>query len=111
MTTLTQPLRAFARHAHPLLAAGIHSALMAAPGIEVVTACGSSSFPDADVVICDYECGIAWAHHRRLYSSAARHRPGVVVVTWRDSEADVRTALQSGVAGYLLGNCTLDELV
>ena len=54
---------------------------------------------------------MAWAHRRRFRSSAARHAPGVVVVTWRDSEADVHTALQAGIDGYLLGNCSLTELV
>jgi DNA-binding NarL/FixJ family response regulator len=111
MTTLFHPLRALARHNDPLLAAGINAALMAASGIEVVTATDHSSFPDSEVVICDYESGMAWAHHQRLRQSAALHVPGVVVVTWRDSEADVRTALQSGIAGYLLGNCSLNELV
>jgi DNA-binding NarL/FixJ family response regulator len=111
MTTLFQPLRALARHNDPLLAAGINAALMSAPGIEVVTACDSSSFPDAEVVIGDYESGMAWAQHQRFRSSAARRSPGVVVITWRDNEADVRTALQSGIGGYLLGNCGLNELV
>jgi DNA-binding NarL/FixJ family response regulator len=111
MTTHFQPLRALARHNDPLLAAGINTALSAAPGIEVVAASKNSSFPDSEVVICDYESGMAWAHHQRLRQSAARHGLGVVVVTWRDSEADVRTALQSGIGGYLLGNCSLNELV
>lgn len=111
MTTLFQPLRALARHNDPLLAAGVNAALMAAPGIEVVTASGDSSFPDAEVVICDYESGMAWAHHQRFRPSAARHGSGVVVITWRDKEADVRTALQAGIGGYLLGNCSLNELV
>ncbi|MBC7941771.1 MAG: response regulator transcription factor, partial [Chitinophagaceae bacterium] len=35
----------------------------------------------------------------------------MVVITWRDNEADVRTALQAGIGGYLLGNCGLNELV
>jgi DNA-binding NarL/FixJ family response regulator len=111
MTTLFHPLRALARHNDPLLAAGVNAALMEAPGIEVVTASDNASFPDADVVICDYDCGMAWVHHQRLRASAARRVPGVVVITGRDSEADVRTALQSGIGGYLLGNCSLDELV
>jgi DNA-binding NarL/FixJ family response regulator len=111
MTTLFQPLRALARHNDPLLAAGINAALMVAPGIEVVTASDSSSFPDTEVVICDYDSGMAWAHHQKLHRTGARHVPGVVVITWRDSEADVRTALQSGIGGYLLGNCSLSEFV
>jgi DNA-binding NarL/FixJ family response regulator len=111
MTTLYQPLRAFARHNDPLLAAGITAALAAAPGIEVVTASDGSSFPDAEVVICDYDSGMAWAHHQRLRRSAAQPGPGIVVITWRDTEADVRTALQAGVGGYLLGDCDLAELL
>lgn len=111
MTTLFQPLRALVRHNDPLLAAGINAALISAPGIEVVTAAESSSFPDADVAICDYDSGMAWAQHHRFRSSAARRSPGVVVITWRDSEADVRNALQAGIGGYLLGNCDLNELV
>jgi DNA-binding NarL/FixJ family response regulator len=111
MITLFQPLRATARHSDPLLAAGINAALMAAPGIEVVTAPDDSSFPDADIVICDYESGMEWTRQQKLPQSAARHVCSVVVITWRESEADVRTALQSGIGGYLLGNCSLNELV
>jgi DNA-binding NarL/FixJ family response regulator len=111
MNTHFQPLRALARHNDPLLAAGINAALISAPGIEVVTASDSSSFPDAEVVIGDYESGMAWAQHQRFRSSAARRSLGVVVITWRDNEADVRTALQAGIGGYLLGNCGLNELV
>lgn len=111
MTTLFQPLRALARHNEPLVAAGIDAALISAPGIEVVTASDRSTFPDADVVIGDYESGMAWAHHLRRRNLPPRRLPGVVVVTWRDNEADVRTALQAGIGGYLLSNCGLSELV
>ncbi|WP_082608045.1 response regulator transcription factor [Acidovorax sp. Root219] len=112
MTTLFQPLRVITRHSDPLMATGINAALMAAPGIEVVMVSDKSSFPDADVVIGDYESGMAWANHLRLRSSALRRRlPGVVVLTWRDSEADVQNALQAGVCGYLLNSCNPHELV
>jgi len=112
MTTIFRPLRALARHNEPMVAAGINATLTAAPGIEVVMASDSSSLPEADVVICDYDSGMAWVHHQKLRASAAaRHVPGVVIVTWRVSEADVRTALQSGIGGYLLANCGPNELV
>jgi len=111
MTALFRPLRVLARHRDPLLAAGINAALGGAPGIEVVTACDNAPFPDVEVLICDYESGMAWVHHQRLRASAERHAPGVVIITWRDSEADVRAALQSGIGGYLMGNCGVNELV
>lgn len=110
MTTLFQPLRALSRHSDPLLAAGINAALMAAPGIEVVMASDRTLFPDPDVVIGDYDSGMAWASHFKRLSSLLRQRPGVVVVTSRDGEADVLNALQAGVGGYLLGSCGLNEL-
>jgi DNA-binding NarL/FixJ family response regulator len=111
MTTLVRPVRALVRHSDPLLAAGINAALVAALGIEVVTVSNNPSLPAPDVVICDYEGGVELAQGQKFRHAAARHAPGVIVITWRDSEADVRTALQSGVAGYLFGNCQLNELV
>lgn len=108
MTTHFRPLRAVAHHKDPLMAAGIGAALAEAPEIEVVTASGHPTLPATDVVICDYESGMSVA--RGLRHSAAEHASGVIVITWRDAEADVRDALQSGIGGYLLGNCGLDEL-
>ena len=54
---------------------------------------------------------MAWAQHHKLRSSAAQPGPAVVVITWCDGEAHVRNALQAGIGGYLLGNCSLDKLV
>jgi DNA-binding NarL/FixJ family response regulator len=111
MTRLLQPLRALVRHNDPLLAAGISATLLNALEIEVVGAPDSSSFPGADVVICDYESGMTWAHHQWSQASVVRRVPGVVVITGRASETDVRAALQSGIGGYLLADCALNELV
>jgi DNA-binding NarL/FixJ family response regulator len=111
MNTLFRPLRAVARHTDPLLAAGILASLAAAPGIEIAASCDEVPFPDIDVLICDYESGMEWVQHQRLRTSVAQRAPGAVVVTWRDSEADVRAALQAGIGGYLLGNCSLNQLV
>lgn len=110
MTTLFRPIRAVARHNDPLMAAGIDAALAAAPGIEVVAPSDTPALPAADVVICDYETGVTMGRQRRMRDSPAPP-PGLVVVTWRDGEGDVRDALQAGIGGYLLGNCRLDELV
>lgn len=99
------------RHDDPLLAAGIRAALQAAPGIEIVTPCDDAPCPDVDVLICDYDSGMEWMQRQRLRLSAAPRAPGVVVITWCDSEADVRAALQAGIGGYLLGNCSLNQLV
>lgn len=105
------PIRALTRHHDPLIAAGINAVLETAPGIEVVKAQGDTPHPDLEVLIGDYESGMAWVRQQRYPASAARGAAGVVVVTWRDGEIDVRTALQAGIGGYLLGNCGLNELV
>lgn len=111
MSTPFRPLRAMARHDDPLLAAGIRAALQAAPGIEIVTPCDGAPVPDVDVLICDYDSGMDLVRNQRLCPSAAPRAPGVVIITWCDSEADVRAALQAGIGGYLLGNCSLNQVV
>ena len=111
MITSFQPIRTLTRHHDPLIATGIDAVLETAPGIEVVKAQGDTPHPDMEVLIGDYESGMAWLRHQRCPASASRRVAGVVVVTWRDGELDVRTALQAGVGGYLLGNCGLNELV
>ncbi len=110
-TSPFNPMRALTRHNDPLLAAGINVALMSAPGISVVTTANNTSIPEAEVVICDYDSGMAWVQHQRLRTLGPQNGPRVVIITWRDSESDVHAALQSGVGGYLLSNCCLSELV
>lgn len=111
MATLFNTLRVLLSHGDPLLAAGINAALMGAPGVEVVVTNDASTIPAVEVVVCDYDSGMAWARHRQSATTEIRLVPRVVIVTWRASESDVRTALQGGVGGYLLENCGLTELV
>jgi DNA-binding NarL/FixJ family response regulator len=93
---MQQPIRVLIRHADPLIAAGARAALAGQPDLSVVDA-------DADVVLADYDGALA-----RLAESASD--AGVLVLSWRDGEAEIRRALQCGARGYLLGRCSLDEL-
>ena len=111
MSTPFRPLRAMTRHDDPLLAAGIRAALQAEPGIEIVVPCNDAPVADVDVLICDYDSGMESLRQQHLRASVTPRAPGVVVITWCDSEADVRAALQAGIGGYLLGNCSLNQLV
>jgi DNA-binding NarL/FixJ family response regulator len=111
MSTPFRPLRAMTRHDDPLLAAGIRAALQAAPGIEIVMPCDDAPVPDVDVLICDYDSGMESVRQQCLRASMTPRAPGVVIVTWCDSEADVRAALQAGIGGYLMCNCSLHQLV
>jgi DNA-binding NarL/FixJ family response regulator len=64
-------------------------------------------FAEADVVVADYEMGIAVAADA---VKRARHQR-VLVVTHRDGEIDVQRALSCGVLGYVLMGCGLEEIV
>jgi DNA-binding NarL/FixJ family response regulator len=111
MNMIVRPTRVLARHHDALVAEGIRAVLNATPGIEVVTPSDGLPLPDVDVLVCDYDSGIAWATRSRRADPPTQRVPGVVIITWRDGEADVRAAAQCGVAGYLLGNCGRNELV
>jgi DNA-binding NarL/FixJ family response regulator len=94
------PIRVLVRHVDPLIAAGAAAILADQPGIVVPDA-----RPDADVLIADYEGALAWL------GDAPSARTGVLVLSWRDGEAEIRRVLQRGARGYLLGLCSLAELV
>jgi len=95
-----ETIRVWIRHADPLIAVGAAAALAGQPGLFVVTA-GTQ----ADVLIADYDGALGWLAQR------SPPRTGVLVLSWRDGECEIRHALQRGARGYLLGHCGLDELV
>ena len=97
---MQQPIRVLICHADPLIAAGAKAALAGQLGLSVVDA-GA----DADVLLADYDGALS-----RLGDRVPRSA-GVLVLSWRDGEHEIRHALRSGVRGYLLGPCSLDELV
>jgi DNA-binding NarL/FixJ family response regulator len=96
---MLDPIRVLIRHADQLIAAGAAAALAAQPDLLVV-----DEPPDADVLIADYDGALAWLASSR--SPWIR----VLVLSWRDGEAEIRHALQRGARGYVLGHCRLDEL-
>lgn len=62
----------------------------------------------ARVIVTDYETGIALA--RQLHGDRFGNAPRVLIVTQLDKEWQVRTAMDSGVHGYLLQGCSAEEL-
>lgn len=112
MHDLSRPIRVLISHREPLVAAGTAAALGGQFGIEVLpTPADASHWPAAEVVVCDYDGGLAWLSGQRGAAQGGGGGPGVLVVSWRDSESEIRDALQAGVRGYLLGHCSLDELI
>ncbi|RCW70317.1 response regulator transcription factor [Pseudorhodoferax soli] len=101
-------------HRDPLLCLGILASLQDVPRLDAraidsfdAMARWRDTAPGGAVVVCDYETGAALAEGMGRYQGA----PCVMVVTQRDREADVQSALARGVQGYLLVGCRLDEVV
>ena len=105
----TTPIKVLLLCINPLLQGGIKAALDDHADLAVyVDVCDADEVP-ADVVVADYECGmeVLDVQRRRVHGRP----PKVLILTGRDSESDVLTAVQAGVLGYLPVACQLDELV
>lgn len=112
MHDMSRPIRVLISHREPLVAAGAAAALSGQFGIVLQpTPNEAIHWPAADVVVSDYDGGLAWLAGQRGAAHAAAGGPSVLVVSWSDSESEIRAALQAGVRGYLFGNCTLEDLV
>jgi len=99
----------------PLLAAGLIATLREQTDFELVSqldAFDSTARQHADVIIADYEQGLEYiASARNTAHTNPVATPRVLILTRRDSEWEIRHALESGARGYLTQGCGLDELV
>lgn len=96
------------RHGDPLLRAGVLAALREDGRFRVQSG-DQPALPgalEADVLVTDYDAGIALAESRGRRHADLR----VMIVTQRDGETDVRYALSRGVLGYVVIGCRLDEI-
>jgi len=99
----------------PLIRAGIRTVLASAPDIDVVaeadtgaTAVERAAAHRADVVVIDIRMpGMDGLEALRRMPSTAR----VLMLTSFGTEPNVTRALEHGAAGFLLKNCTPDELI
>lgn len=105
--------RVLVMHDTPLLASGVVAALSGQRDLAVALAppcLDPTDHPAAcDVLVADHAVGIAVAERLRQ-----RPRPGrvqVLILTTTHRERDVRIALERGVRGYLLADCSTEELV
>ena len=107
MQQIADRLQVLVIHDAPLVALGLAGALRQHPDF-AVSVHGVDADPAAvDVVIADYEGGVAWALQAREHAHPTCR---VMVVTTIDREREVRAALEAGVHGYLLLGCSLQEL-
>jgi two-component system NarL family response regulator len=73
----------------------------------------SSGESKPDVIVADYESGIDVVQARASVGplTPSGTAPKVLIVTGRESESEIRHALEAGVHGYLLEGCSPEELV
>ena len=104
-------IRVVVHHGDAVVRAGLIAIVRGRREFELVAAGGAGSevkAGDADVVIADYVLGLECVAGSRDSVNAA---PKVLILTVRESEWEIRRALESGVQGYLTLGCDLDELL
>jgi two-component system NarL family response regulator len=99
-----------------LVAAGLVSTLRRQGDFEVDDDGSRDGEPAAghdgpDVVVADYDTGMNLAHRYAALRAPHRPVPPVLIVTQRQTEWEIRRALEAGARGYLLLECAIDELV
>lgn len=94
-------------HRDTIVRAGLATLLRAYPGITVLDTDVPSGMPaGVQVIVTDHDDGIC-----RARDAAGRPgAPAILVVTQREREWDVRSALAAGVQGYLLQHCGSAQL-
>ncbi|GGC74832.1 response regulator transcription factor [Undibacterium terreum] len=106
----------------PLVAVGLLSTLSQRPEFLVSLmddsdACLSVNLSrtpgcDAAVIVADYDSAMELLMANPDSLSTRKPVPlNVLIVTWRNTEAEIRAALDAGARGYVIGNCALCEIV
>lgn len=105
-------------HGDALLAAGLKTILRADPELDIVEGGLDAARPAAadggslpQVIIADYDVGLAVASRFKRRADSQPVAPKVLVFTSRCSEVDVRGALRAGVLGYLVQGCSTEETI
>lgn len=114
-----QATKVMVLHRDPLLSAGLIATFRDEADIRIFDAdlgLGDASphdtGPRADVVVADYEQGLDLIASAKCLGDSRRGRvPKVLILTGRDSEPEIRYALEHGARGYLTVGCGLAELV
>lgn len=100
-------------HEDPIFAQGLKVVLSEQPEITLADddgdGPGSSARPAPDLVVADFQSGMAWLRTVRN-DRIPNHKPRVLIVSTRVGESDVRCALVAGAVGYLDHACGVVEL-
>jgi two-component system NarL family response regulator len=102
-----EKIRVLIVHEDAIVRAGLTALLSACPDMEILPGLGDTAAAfSAQVIITDHRDGI----DRMRAASHYQDTPRVLIVTQMEREWEVRTAMMAGVHGYLLQNCSADQL-
>jgi DNA-binding NarL/FixJ family response regulator len=114
-------IRVWVHYGDALLRAGLTAALRAVPGLAIMVPDTLADLDAAirasvtEVVITDYEQGMQVLRDAQGRRTGMRrsesNRLHVLILTRRDSEGEIRHALQRGALGYLTLGGGIDELI
>lgn len=116
----SDPIKVLVIHDNPITRAGLEAGFGRYRDILVLDCTAAAFLRDsavsppasdkADVVVADYEAGLALME--RYQPQSGRAEPSkVMIVTPSDSESDIRQALGQGARGYMLLDSDFDDLV
>lgn len=95
-----------------LVACGLLVTLSTHLGLRAQVCATPSELPRrTDVVICDFETGVALAHNLQAGSMLPSEAPRILIFDTYVSEHGIRRALSLGVQGCVLSSSPLEELV
>jgi DNA-binding NarL/FixJ family response regulator len=115
------PIQVWVHYGDPLLRAGLTVALQAHAGLEITVPETPAELDVAirasatEVVVTDYEQGMQVLCDARVRTAGLRGNmpdpPNVLILTRRESEVEIRHALQQGARGYLTLGFAIEELI
>jgi DNA-binding NarL/FixJ family response regulator len=118
--SLIDRIKVLVLHDDPIAQEGLSAAFRRNPLFElqekydaqdgVVRLFGRSAHRSVDVVVANYQQGVAIAAEAKRQNGIGA-APRVAVVAGINREWEIRNALECGVRGYILSGCALDELI
>jgi DNA-binding NarL/FixJ family response regulator len=116
-----ESIQVWVHYSDPLLRAGLTAALQAHTGLDISVPETPAALDVAirasatEVVVTDYEQGMQVLRDARARTAGHRcgvlDMPNVLILTRRESEAEIRHALQQGARGYLTLGFAIEELI
>ena len=100
------------QHQCPIISAGLFAVLSTQPDFKLsVEAHGVSPSTERCVVVADYKSGVRMARERRRDAAGEPIPLAVMTLTCQVKASAIRHAMESGVRGYIIQGCDINEVI